>query len=92
MRSVFVLGPRKWRPDANSDVPAWVVQALPGWLKREGTPVPWPVDIRALLVDDIRQEGHSATMMELWPRKGSELHTKKFQRIEREGHVDSYFL
>jgi hypothetical protein len=92
MRSVFVLGPRKWRSDANPDVPAWVVQALPGWWKREGNPVPWPVDIRALLVDDIRQEGHSATMMELWPRKGSELHTKKFQRIEREGQVDSYFL
>lgn len=92
MKSIFVLGPRQWRTGAHPSVPGWVADAIPKWWAREGKEIPWPVDIRAILVDDLRQEGYATTMMELWPRVGKESHTRRFQRIEREGRVDAYFL
>ena len=92
MSSVFVIGPRKWRSDAHPRVPASVGQALPAWWPREGKLVPWPVDIRAMLVDDLRREGHAATMMELWTSEKKEAHTAKFHRVEKQAEVDAYVV
>lgn len=92
MRSVLVLGPTGWRAGFRALVPAEIARTLPAWWKRRGSPVPWPIDARALLVDDVRRVGHAATMMELWDRPKGELRTALFHRIAREAHVDTFVV
>ncbi len=92
MRSVFVLGPTTWRAGFHPRVPAGLAGELPAWWERRGRPGLSPLDIRALLVEDLRQEGHAATLMELWEPQGKELRTARFHRIEKGAHIDTYVI
>ncbi len=52
----------------------------------------WPVDIRAVLVEELRRAGHAATMMELWTRHPKETDTELFDRVVRESSVNKFVL
>jgi hypothetical protein len=88
---ILILGPTKWRARFHPRSPE-IVEGLPRWWTRRGTPVPWPVDLRALLADALRQEHQPATIMEAESaRRTSPLETGFFLELVAKLPVGRFF-
>jgi hypothetical protein len=72
--------------------PPEIEQGLPKWWPRQGVPIPWPVDLRAYLVDTLRQEHQPATLMEAEPLlRTSSLDTGFFLEVQEKLPVGRFF-
>ncbi len=67
-------------------------KGLPKWWKRQGIPVPWPVDIRAYLVETLRKDKREATLMEAEaPRRTARANTGFFLELVQGLPVTRFF-